>query len=213
MEHSLTKRIEGLSFNVAGLVDRRATARAKWVLLRMQRKEARILSKRLDKVQRIIQEVAQETQKQLQFHIAGIVTMALEAVFPDPYEFKLEFELKRGKTEADLLFKRDGRRVDPMTASGCGAVDVASFALRVACWSLRRPRSRAVLVFDEPFKNLSADLQEKAGEMVKMVSEKLCIQMIIVTHQQELVEVADKVYRVTKPGKYSIVRKEGEIKQ
>jgi DNA repair exonuclease SbcCD ATPase subunit len=49
-------------------------------------------------------------------------------------------------------------------------------------------------------------LQEKAGEMVEMVSNKLGLQMILVTHQEELVSVADKIYKVSKRGKISGVR-------
>ena len=104
----------------------------------------------------ILREVGLKTQQQLQYHISGIVSLALDAVLQDdPYEFKVEFIQRRNKTECDLYFERDGNRVDPLMAAGGGAVDVASFALRIASWSMQRPRTRAVIVMDEPFRFLS----------------------------------------------------------
>jgi DNA repair exonuclease SbcCD ATPase subunit len=51
---------------------------------------------------------------------------------------------------------------------------------------------------DEPFKNLSKDLQSKAGEILKLLSQKLGIQIIMITHEQELMEIADKTFEIQK---------------
>jgi len=152
--------------------------------------------KDLQQAQLILQSVAKLTQDELCFHISELVTLALEAVFPDPYKFVLEFVLRRGKSEADLYFLKGKERVHPTTASGGGAVDVAAFALRVSLWSLKRPRTRNVLILDEPFRFLSEDLQPKASQMLKEISERLKLQMIIVTHEYQLLESADKVFDV-----------------
>lgn len=152
--------------------------------------------RRHEKALEVLKIVALKTQQQLQYHISDIATMALEAVFPDPYELVAEFVQRRNKTECDLLFERDGERLDPLTASGGGAVDVASFALRVASWSMERPRLRNVLVLDEPFRYLSVNLLPKASEMLKRVSENMKLQIIMVTHSEELIEGADRVFTV-----------------
>ena len=57
----------------------------------------------VEEAQRIIQYVARQTQEQLQFRISELVSMALAAVFEDPYTFHLEFVIRRGKTEADIV--------------------------------------------------------------------------------------------------------------
>ena len=153
--------------------------------------------KDLQQAQLILQSVAKATQDELCFHISELVTLALEAVFPDPYKFVLEFTLRRGKSEADLYFLKGKERVHPTSASGGGAIDIATFALRVSLWSLKQPRSRNVLILDEPFRFLSENLQPKASQMLKEISEKLKLQMIIVTHETELLESADKIFKVT----------------
>ena len=153
----------------------------------------------LEQAQTIIQTVAQQTQAELEYHVSELVTLALGAVFEeDPYAFKVEFIQRRGRTEADLLFLRGDVTLDPLTASGGGAVDVAAFALRVALWRLQNPRSRNVLALDEPFKMIDRTRQPRAARLLKELSAKLGLQIIMVSHSPDLIEEADKVFTVTK---------------
>ena len=151
---------------------------------------------RLEKAREIIRAVALKTEQQLQVQISDITTLALEAVYDDPYSLEVEFVQRRNKTECDLYFSRDKERVDPLSAAGGGAVNVAAFALRVASWAMQRPRSNNVLGLDEPFNNVSTDLLPRVGEMLKQVSNKLGLQIIMVTHAPELMEGADKTFVV-----------------
>ena len=181
------------------------TARYNTVTEQIREQTSRM--EQLKKAQIVIQEVAKLTQKELEYHVSELVSLALSAVFDDPYSLELEFQSRRGKAEADLWFKRkDGERVDPLTASGGGAVDVASFALRVSLWSLRTPKTRPVLVLDEPFKHLSAELQPRAGEILKQISERLKIQIIMVTHNPDLIDCADRAFQVSMVEGKSVVK-------
>ncbi len=150
-----------------------------------------------EQAREIVKSVGLATQQQLEYHFSDIVTSALEAVFPDPYALSVKFVERRGKTECNLQFEgSDGELYEPMGASGGGPIDTASFALRIAAWSMRTPRSRPVFVLDEPFKYLSTDLQPQAGQMLREISEKLGVQLIIVTHEQELELCADRLFEV-----------------
>jgi DNA repair exonuclease SbcCD ATPase subunit len=153
--------------------------------------------KNIEGAQIIMQLVAKQTQQELEIHISEIVTLALDTIFDDPYEFKLEFVEKRGKTEADLWLMKDGEKIDPLSSTGGGVVDVCSFALRIALWNLKKPKSRNTMILDEPFKWLSKDLLPRAAELLKTLSEKLNIQFIIVTHLDELKETADTIFKVS----------------
>ncbi len=151
----------------------------------------------LEKAQNIVLIAGKETQKQIQFHISDIVSLALEGVFRDPYKLVLDFVERRSKTECDIFFERNGERMKPLDSSGFGAANVASFALRVAAWCMQSPRSRNTIILDEPFKDLSEDNQEAASLMVKELSRRLNLQFIIVTHKQALATSADRVFRTT----------------
>jgi DNA repair exonuclease SbcCD ATPase subunit len=153
--------------------------------------------RRHEQAKEVINQVGLKTQNQLSFHISEITSLALNAVFPDPYSLTAEFVQRRNKTECDLYFVRGDEKVDPLSAAGGGAVDVASFALRIASWSMQRPRSRNTIILDEPYKHLSTNLLPQAGVMLKQIADKLQLQIIMVTHSEELVDSADKVFEVS----------------
>lgn len=158
--------------------------------------------KMVEEAQAFLQKIAQETQSQLKYQIEDVVNLALETCFPNEYEFQILFEIKYGKTVADLVFlsKKTGREIDPMNASGGGVIDLTAFALRIACYALEQGTDN-VIILDEPFRFLSRDLQNRAGEILKTLSERMGIQIIMVTHIGEIIDVADKVFEVKKNNK------------
>lgn len=133
----------------------------------------------------VVQFVGQSVQQAVHDKIAKVVSSCMEAVFDDAYEFVIRFERKRNRTEAELSFVRDGLEVDPMTASGGGAVDVAAFALRVACLTLQKDLEQ-ILVLDEPFRFLSKEYRPRIRVLLETLSEDLDIQFLIVTHMDIL---------------------------
>ena len=150
----------------------------------------------LEEAQVFLQKVAQATQEQLRVHIKDIVQLCLDSIWPGEVEFDLIYEVKRGKTEARLVFIIDGEEVDPLDADGGGLVDIASFALRIAVWTLGNTRNTIIL--DEPMKHLSDNLQPLAAEIIKELSQKLGLQVIMITHRKELTCIADKVFEVSR---------------
>lgn len=138
--------------------------------------------------------VANQTQANIGTRISELVSLALASVFDDPYEFEVEFVQRAGRTEADLWFVRDGNKIEPLVASGGGPVDIASFALRLAVWTLAK--TAPVFLLDEPFRNLSSDKHERAGLMLKELSNKLGIQILSVSHSPMVIAGADRVFEV-----------------
>lgn len=163
------------------------------------KKESERKLKLLEQAQVFLQKVAQSTQEKLKYQIEDIVNLALESVFPNEYEFKIEFNVSRGKTDAELIFldKKTGKTIDPMEASGGGVIDLTAFSLRISAWALENGTDN-LIILDEPFKFISRDLQERAGEILKTLSDKMKLQIIMVTHIPEFIEVADKIFEVKK---------------
>ena len=147
----------------------------------------------------LIQQVANETQQALEYQVSSLVSLALAAVFDNPYELVLEYGIKYNKTEAKLLFKRDGKKYDPMTCTGGGTKDIASFGLRCSAWALQNTSTRPILILDEPFRYIndpSRSLHKKAAEMVKTVSKELGLQIIMISQIPELHDIADRLINV-----------------
>jgi len=145
----------------------------------------------------ILQTVAKKTQSELEYKISELVSLALESVFDDPYKMRLIYETKRNKTEANILFERNGEQFHPLSSTGGGVVDIASFSLRMALWTLADKKTDNVLILDEPFRFLSRDRLVRAGLMMKEISEKLGLQIIMVSHLDDLIDGADKVFKIT----------------
>jgi ABC-type arginine transport system ATPase subunit len=163
--------------------------------LRIKIRKNKRLVEFMEEAREIIRIVGIETQKQLQYHISDIASLALESIFENPYKLILEFLKRRNKIECDILFERDEIRYDePLENSGGGTIDVATYALRIASWSMERPQTRNIIILDEPLKNVSTEYQELASEMLKEVADKLNIQFIIVTHNTILTTYADRVF-------------------
>lgn len=135
----------------------------------------------------IAQQLAQGVQAAAHKQVALVVGRCLTAIFDEPYEFEIIFERKRGKTEAKLVFIRDGNEVDPMDAAGGGVIDVASFALRLAAMMLTRPGVRKLLILDEPFKFLSEGYRPRVRGMLAGITREFGVQVVMVTHLKELV--------------------------
>lgn len=149
-------------------------------------KTENILRKTQD-AQEILQHLSQAIQQKAHQKISEVVSLCLSSVFgEDAYQFAIEFERKRGKTEATLKFRRGGLSADPLSATGGGVVDVAAFALRISCLMLHRPRLSRVVVLDEPFKFVSVQYREQVRKMLEELAQDLKIQIIQVTHSEEL---------------------------
>lgn len=153
----------------------------------------------------IVQQVAKETQEELEYHVSEMVTLALDSIFGSIYQFNLNFVIRRGKTEADITLTKNNKELAPITSVGGGVLDIIAFSLRVALWSLNTPKTDRVLILDEPFRNLSKDLHNKASMLLKEISTKLNIQIIVVSHSAELIQHADKIFNTKLVNNQSIV--------
>jgi len=162
----------------------------------------------IEQAQIIIQEVALTLQNSIKFHIEDIVNLALNYVFPGEYEFVLDFFIRRNQTECEFWLKKEDKLFNPLNSNGGGIVDILAFALRIALWSLKIGKKNNTIILDEPFRFISSDLQVCAGEILRELSEKLDIQFIIVTHEDQIMEIADKLFVVEKTKNISKIIKD-----
>ncbi len=165
----------------------------------------------------ILSEASRATQMQFKEFVESLVTLAIQTVFVDEgYKFLVEFDLKSNHSIINLLVQQgDKEAYVPEDEQGGGLLDIISFALRIVLWSLEKPRSRNVILMDEPFRFCGA-LTPLAANMMKEISLELGIQIIVVTHSQDLENIADRCWRINRvKGGESIVQLIGneEIKE
>lgn len=157
----------------------------------------------IDQSVALIQGVAAATQDQLRVRLEDITQTALDVVFPGTYTFKVEFTPRRGRTEVDMWLDKDGTRMDPLDSNGGGVVDVISLALRICCLTLSQ--NARVLLLDEPFKFIRGKARQRLGDMLKAISRKLGIQVIMVADVSDTGIIPDREFRVSMKWRKSIV--------
>lgn len=152
----------------------------------LQAKKARI----------IIQNAAMQTQNNLRYHISDLCTNGMHSIDPQWPKFVAEFETRRNKTELDLLFEENDTRQTPKASSGFGVVDIATICLRFSIWSLNK--NRPFFALDEPFKNLSRNHSDSASKMLRLMCDKLGLQILMVSHDKNIVNFADRSFQCKK---------------
>jgi DNA repair exonuclease SbcCD ATPase subunit len=148
----------------------------------------------IEEAQTVLQLIAKQTQENIRYKLEDIVNLSLSTVFGSRYRFEIKFEIKREQTEASLVLFDGVNEIDPIESNGGGINDVLSFALRIALLIISK--NRRILILDEPMKFISADLREFCYELMAKLSHDLGIQIICVTHEEELKSKADLVYKV-----------------
>lgn len=131
-------------------------------------------------VQKLVQEASQLTLESISIKINKIVTAALCAVLPEPYEFFLDFKILYGQLACELRLEREGKLYDMRAQNGDGVVDIVALALRAAVLCLDKRQLRRVLILDEPAGAVSVDFQPMVGKLIEYLSSALKIQIIMI---------------------------------
>lgn len=159
----------------------------------------------LDELLLIVQKSARRTQDKLKERFEAIVQSCIDVVFPDTYTFHFDFVPRRNKTEVDIyLTDSTETKLDPMESNGGGVVDVISMALRVACLTISGKDK--VLLLDEPTAHLRGEAKLKLGEVLKSISEKIGLQIIMVNDTSGNTIRPDREFLVTKNNNVSHVK-------
>lgn len=146
----------------------------------------------------IVNTVTQVTQNQIKVFIEDVVSLALKTVFGDAFAFKVDYEIRRNKSEASLYIMENGQKFEPRDECGCGVLDVASIGLRLSLWALATPKPADILLLDEPSRHLGEGNRQQFGALLQKVSEMFALQIIMITHDTALASCADRTYSVTK---------------
>jgi hypothetical protein len=150
----------------------------------------------------LLTEAAILTQKKLKEAYENTITAALNAVFDREHRFELEFDRRGNRLDCTAVVRTGGMVLDPRDEKGGSVVDIISFIARPAEWAFGGRKSRPILFLDEPFKNLGADSGrlESAMAVMRTIVDLFGLQLIIITHSNQLAALADRHYVFTHDG-------------
>jgi len=149
----------------------------------------------------LVQGVSEQTQKDLEYQLSSLVTMALGSVLEDPYELQINYKIKYNRTEARLTFIQKGHARDPMTGTGGGVKDIASLGLRCSAWAMQTKKTRPILILDEPCRFINdptRELYKKTADLIKLLSDKLNLQIIMISRIPEFQDISDQLIEISK---------------
>ena len=153
----------------------------------------------LEEAQEILNVTAVIAQDQFKEVVEKLVTEALQYIFGPSYAFEVDSKISRNRSEARFYVLVDGKRrsLDKNKVKlGGGVLDLVSFALRLAFWAIQIRPTSPVIILDEPLKFLSKDKMEFLGLMLHTLTELLNLQLILISHESDLIELADISYHV-----------------
>ncbi len=188
-------------------------------LLEQQKSEKEVLLDRVqsdievwNQVQTLLTKAGDFAREQLKMMIEETVSSGLQAVFcTDDIRFKVDMRTLSGKPAARwVVVTQHGETViesEPEDAKGGGVTDVVSLALRCALLELSRPKPGGPVVLDEAGKHVSKEYVSNIADFLKKYAEQTGRQILYITHQSALADVADVSYQVKQENGLSEVTK------
>lgn len=152
-----------------------------------------------EKVTSLLNTIGEERQQKAQTTIESLVTMGLQTIFGSELSFHLIQRVSGNKAQIEFIIRTtlsDGSIIDTdvMSSRGGGLSSVVGVLLRLVILLLSKP-SNSFLVLDESFSHVSAEYLDRVSDFLKEVTTKTNVQIILITHQTELIENADICYR------------------
>ncbi len=147
-----------------------------------------------------VEQVATEERRSIKRRVEELITSCLHEVFDDTYSVEFEYGMKRARTSVEVYAVRkceDGlvvrREIDGI---GGGLADAISLPLKLIVLLNDAGLDRN-LIIDEPGKHLSINHVPRFARFLKTVSERLGVQIIMLSHHTCMDQYADSVNEVS----------------
>jgi len=153
-----------------------------------------------EQVRILLQKTSDYAREQSRVRIEALVTNCLQYIFDSSMEFKIEISEVRGRPDAEFYVvsqvNGETTKMKPQDARGGGVVDIISIALRLAMLQCSSVDINGPIILDEPAKHVSDEFIIQVSEFLKQVSLMFNRQVIMVTHNRHLAEIADKAFKI-----------------
>lgn len=163
------------------------------------------MNQNLEKVIVILTQAATTSRDNARAHFEKIITDALQFVSQSKdYEFVIKELTGRAKASYEFYIKSTVNGIEciqkPEDANGGGFVDIISVAAKYAYLEIfNDPKIMSgTLLYDEPGKMISEQMSIKFAEYIKFLGNHYGRQTIMITHNDNLSNVADKTFVVRK---------------
>lgn len=156
---------------------------------------------------KFLEELANGRRGAMKGRIESVVTEALRMVYGDSYRIELSYGMKNNRSSLEIEMVRAtpaGEVKRDMGGFGGGVADTISVPLRLMVLVGSKQTDR-VCVLDECWKHIDVVRIEMVGQFLRVLAEKLGMQVVFCTHHQALRAYSDRTYEVSETGGISKV--------
>lgn len=163
----------------------------------------------LEGARNFLQVISEETRNRVTSGLESVVTMCIQAVFGYDYSFRISPDTKRNATVIDFLIVDNSGDEEillpPETNFGGGMIDTISIGLRFGLLKVLAIPPKTPMILDEPAKMVSEDRIQSIASLINELARTFDKQVIMVTHRDGLMELADNSIVVRKEKGTSII--------
>ena len=141
----------------------------------------------------LVDKLAKEDLKRMD----RLVSYGLSIVFPEKnLKFVSRLEEYGKRMRVALRTVENDQEVSPDSRSSVQVIE--SFILRLLC--MRKMKRAPLMLFDETFAAVDNANIDNVGKLITQLSEKMGMDILLVTHNPQFAEWGKHKYRISKPG-------------
>ena len=131
-------------------------------------------------------------------HLSDLLNSSVQSIFFDrQYSIELQITELRNQNQLKILLHEDtpdGHVVSDINDNGYGLKGIIGFILQ--CYFIIYYKQEPILFLDEAFGNLSSQYLPYLKSLIVSLTNKYGFRFILITHDERLMELADRTYRV-----------------
>jgi ABC-type dipeptide/oligopeptide/nickel transport system ATPase component len=149
--------------------------------------------------QTFLVELADGRRGSMKGKIESVITEAMRLIYGPSYRAELSYSNKNNRSNLEVEMVRDtplGEVRRDINGFGGGMADTMSTPLRLMVLVGSKKTDR-VCVLDECWKHIDVARIEKVGQFLRVLSDRLKMQILFCTHHLQLQSVASQVYQIS----------------
>jgi DNA repair exonuclease SbcCD ATPase subunit len=147
-----------------------------------------------------LEKVANSRRGAMKSKIESVLSEALQLLYGPTYRVEMSYTVKRNRSDMTIEVIRDTPqgevRREPTDGTGGGVCDAVTVPLRLMVL-LGAKQTDKVVILDECYKHMDNERIELVGEFLKVLTERLEMQILMCSHHIPLQEKADRSYHVS----------------
>jgi len=145
-----------------------------------------------------LEELANSRRGHMKGKIESVITEAVQLIYGPTYKVELSYSVKNNRSCLEIEMVRPvaaGEIRRDMNGFGGGMADTISVPLRLMVLMGSKETDK-VCILDECWKHIDTTRVELVGKFLRMLADKLNVQLLFCSHHDIMTDFSDKTYRV-----------------